>query len=249
MNMGTNYVVISIICCTILIVCLFFKHCQEFLKRKESFTLYNGDEYLEYRLGDLYYLWSSNTKYPEKNISNENCKIGRCFAVDGKYHQKYFPNSIADKYHQFNTNNSKRNTQALMKAVKTYALENNFNRKYSFVFHLRIGDVIENNQSNYYSNVYLENLSEYTDINHVHIVAGMHQKNDESKSLAFIEQIKNELLNRNYNVTLVLGNSPDHDVMMAYNAKYIASSGGGYGRLLIEVAVNNGATYINTKVP
>tara|TARA_Y100000389_G_scaffold105527_1_gene102416 strand:+ start:7374 stop:7742 length:369 start_codon:yes stop_codon:yes gene_type:complete len=66
------------------------------------------------------------------------------------------------------------------------------------------------------------------------------------KSLEIIQKVKNELLNYNYQVTLVLGNSPDHDVMMAYNAKYIASSGGGYGRVLIEVAISNGATHINT---
>jgi hypothetical protein len=214
---------------------------------KNTYVLYNGDQWLEYRLGDLYYIWNENATYDAQNLSNHNCEIGRCFPINGKYHQKYFPNSIADRYHRFNTTNGVKNTQALMKAVRSYASDTNFKSKYSFVFHLRIGDVIESNHTQYFRNVNLDNIANYPDIKHVHIIAGMHKKLAEKKSLDFIHQIQKQLLSRNYQVTLVLGKSPDHNVMMAYNTKYIASSGGGYGRLLIEIAVNNGATYISTK--
>jgi hypothetical protein len=244
-----KYFLFIIVFLSILISFVIIKKLCEIFSHKwyDERVLYNGDEWLEYRLGDLYYLWSEDTKYPIKNLSNDNCRIGRCFARNGRYHQKFFPNSIADKYHVFNTNNSKKNTPALMKAVQTYASENNITSKYDLVFHLRIGDVMESNQTKYFKNINLENLSKYPDIKHIHIIAGMHQKNDERKSIEFITNFKNKLLSRNYQVTLVLGNSPDHDVMIAYNAKYIASSGGGYGRLLIEVAVNNGGTHIDTR--
>jgi len=49
----------------------------------------------------------------------------------------------------------------------------------------------------------------------------MHKKLDETKSMAYIKAIRKILIDRGYIVHLNLGNSPDDDILMAYNTKYM----------------------------
>ena len=213
-------------------------------------TLYNGDYWKEYRIGDLYHLWHKNNVYPERNRTQVHCKEGRCFAINSRYHEVFFPGSIADRYHKYNTAGSKKNSSAMYKAIVDYRNSTKQFEKHKCMLHLRIGDVINHSHENYTKindDSFWEGIVSKLKSNNVHevnIVAGMHKPLDETESYKFINKIRSLLIANGIKVNLHLGKSPDDDIIMAFNSEFVVSSGGGYGRLLKEFAQYNGAKII-----
>jgi len=87
-------------------------------------------------------------------------------------------------------------------------------------------------------------LGTHPEIKTITIVAGMHKKLPEQKSIEFIKSVETMLKRYGYTVVLNLGRSPDDDILTAYHSKYVVSTGGGYGRLLVEFARDNGSKQI-----
>ena len=77
----------------------------------------------------------------------------------------------------------------------------------------------------------------------VYIVAGAHNNVCINKSVDYIKTITNRL-NKLFNVFHITGNSPDHDILFVRKFKYLATTGGGYGKILSHVVLgNNGIIY------
>ena len=194
----------------------------------------------KYRLGDVY---QGSYINPKKKYSVA-------------YHLTEFPNSIAAEYMRKNITHTKKNKKLLKKIVNKRA-ENNSNAQIfsnkELVLHMRIGDVLAkdfNNKHRYIkNNIWWENLIKYiknNNITTIYIIAGSHlPKNhynidlEESKDALFNKI--NFLKNQGLKVLVRLGNHPDDDIVFAHTAKYFASTGGGFGAILLkDLIIDNG---------
>lgn len=198
--------------------------------------LYNGDYWKEYRIGDLY-RFGTFIGCGEKNPKCEN----------DDYHNIHFPHSIAHYYSIFNNPKKQTNKEALHKAVEkvnsTYNIE-----RIECCLHIRVGDVMNmnDNKAKTYSKkgdiawwnntvTWLKN----NQIKNIAIMAGSHFNVNPTNSLNYIEDRKQFLEKNRFNVTLRLGNSPDEDILTAYNSKYFITTGGTYGKLMKDIASIN----------
>lgn len=120
-------------------------------------------------------------------------------------------------------------------------------------FHIRVGDVINisdksalkysrKNNTVWWNNVLV--WLKTKQIKKIVIMAGSHTKIDEHKSIDYINDRKSYLENNGFDVSLRLGNSPDQDILTAFNSKYFVSTGGTYGSLMKELSsLNNVIVY------
>jgi len=221
------------------------------LKTLEHFDaqriLYTGDYWDEYRIGDLYHLWHKEMALSRDITNMRNCRSGRCFPIDLYYHRTHFPGSIAANYHRYNVNGTKKNKVAMMQAIRDYE-KSHLHIPTDCVLHMRVGDVVNTNQTRYtkindkpWWDRLITQLGTHPEIKTITIIAGMHKKIPEQKSIEFIKSVQTMLNARGYKVVLHLGRSPDDDILTAYHSKYVVSTGGGYGRLLVEFARDNGS--------
>ena len=211
----------------------------------EKHTLYNGDYWEEYRIGDLY-KFGTFIGCKQKNESCEN----------DDYHSLHFPFSIAFYYHMYNYDNIVSNTEAMYKAVKK--VNEKFNiPKADCVLHVRVGDVMTKKNKKVFNDYTKKDDSEWWmevvewcmnhNINDITIMAGSHLKVDERSSFKYIEDIKNLLNDSLLNVHLQIGNSPDRDILTAYNSNYFISTGGTFGNLMKVMAKLNNVKVFETK--
>jgi hypothetical protein len=213
----------------------------EHFDQYKSYKLYNGDYWQEYRIGDLYRFGT----FVGCGYKNKGCN-------DDKYHMKYFPNSIAYFYQVYNPKNLKQNKIAMKKAIEEVIRMQKKHDNLKNVLHLRVGDVmLLSNRAK--QNIYSKNddkiwWSEYlkwckqNQLREVLIIAGSHNVKSRQKwkpSLDFIFKIKCLLEANGIHVELKIGGSPDDDIISAFSAKYFASTGGTFGKLIKELSKHN----------
>lgn len=227
---------------SILIISIIFYFCNRY--KYENFTtriLYNGDEWNHYRIGDLY----SFNKFVGCSSKNPQCRYD-------DYHNFNFPNSIAHYYTMYNPKNTPKNRDAMLLAIKVVN-SRTYTETTECCLHIRVGDVINmgddsalkysrKNDTIWWNNVLVWLRSKQ--IKNIVIMAGSHTKDDERKSLEYINDRKQFLENNGFNISLRLGNSPDQDILTAFNSKYFISTGGTYGKLMKELSsLNNVIVY------
>jgi hypothetical protein len=178
--------------------------------------LYNGKKWFEYRLGDLFYL-------PH--------------LVDKKYHSQRFPYSIATEYSSICSNNN--NLQDIKKVIDTKLLKES-----DMVLHLRIGDVVDKYTTYITNKHYFKNeewwkglikFIKENKIQRVIILAGAHMPECLEKSWKYLQSKRKFLEENDIKVNYRLACSPDEDILFSVKAKYFATSGGQYGKLLSEL--------------
>ena len=182
--------------------------------------LYNGKKWFEYRLGDLYYL-------PH--------------LVDINDHSKRFPNSIG-------TNFALMKSEDKIQNIKT-TINNKLLKKSDLVLHLRIGDVV-GKYTKYISKKFFFKDDEWWDslvkfikenkISRVILLAGAHMPECLEDSWEYLESKRTFLESKDIKTVYRLACSPDEDILYSCKAKYFASTGGGYGRLLGEIIESYG---------
>ena len=218
----------------ILILCLTRKNNSNF----ENLTnLYNGQQWNEYRLGDVY--------HSPPHILDPNDK------ENVLYHKYKFPGSIANEY--INTNKEgPKNTFLLLKIINS-KIKNKNNYQDTLFLHIRVGDVLCNfndewirriNGPLYYSKkgdkVWWNGVLNYIKnkgINNVVIISGTHKPECLKQSSDYLLDRKNFLQQniKNLNVSFRLGQSPDEDILTCAYVKHFITTGGGYGELIKEI--------------
>jgi hypothetical protein len=238
MNKDSIYLLIIIYVLSF-ITGIFYRSFSERYVNYEEYKLYNGDYWEEYRIGDLYKFGG----FIACGRKNPGCK-------DKRYHVKYFPLSIAYCYHTYNPTNIKTNEEAMKKAIIRVRNNNNITI-YDNVLHLRVGDIMlgkdysKNKYSKIHDKKWWDDYIKWSKDNNcesVLIIAGSHNIKKREKwkpSFEFIDKIKTLLEDNGINVDLRIGQSPDIDIITAFSAKYFASTGGTYGKLMKQLASTN----------
>lgn len=203
-------------------------------------TLYNGDYWKEYRIGDLYRFG----KFVGCGKKNPGCK-------DDDYHNIHFPKSIAHYYSIFNNPKKRTNEKAMHLAIKKVNSNHNIDN-IDCCFHIRTGDVINisDKTAKKYSRkgdvdwwIQVVKWLKQQNIKTITIMSGSHTLDDQTKSLQYIFDRKAFLEQNGFRVNLRLGKSPDEDILTAYNSNYFVSTGGTYGKLMKSLsALNNTRT-------
>lgn len=221
---------------------LYNKYTYEYFNTTTQ-LLYNGDQWNHYRIGDLYRF---NT-FLGCSDKNPKCRYD-------DYHSFNFPNSIAHFYTMYNQKNIPKNKDAMLLAIKVVD-SRIYTESIECCLHIRVGDVINHGDksalkySRKNDTLWWDNLLVWLKNKHIKnivIMAGMHTKLDERKSIDYINDRKVFLEDNGFNLSLRLGNSPDQDIITAFNSKYFVSTGGTYGALMRELSsLNNVSVYNN----
>lgn len=210
----------------------------------ESFKLYNGEYWNEYRLGDIfrgYFQEPGEEEVKNKYFNNIH---------------KRWPNSLASLYLLETKNKDFKNHQVLAKIIQTKCASpseknknNSLNPGNSIVIHLRLGDIMKTGVRNTYLSTYndYENIvktikNKYPNNKNIVIVTGAHSNIGISNSELFIKKIEKLLKNNGYNIKYRVGKPPDDDMCFLSRSKiFIPSKGGGFTKLASElVKLNNG---------
>ena len=238
MNKDSIYLLIIIYVLSF-ITGIFYRSFSERYVNYEEYKLYNGDYWQGYRIGDLYKIGS----FIACGRKNPGC-------TDNRYHVKHFPLSIAYFYHMYNPTNIRTNQEAMKKAIIRVQNNNNITI-YDNVLHLRVGDIMlgKDYAKNKYSKIHDKKWwddyikwSKDNNCENVLIIAGSHnikKRENWKPSFEFIDKIKTLLEDNGINVDLRIGQSPDIDIITAFSAKYFASTGGTYGKLMKQLASTN----------
>uniref|UniRef100_A0A6C0AYP7 Uncharacterized protein n=1 Tax=viral metagenome TaxID=1070528 RepID=A0A6C0AYP7_9ZZZZ len=199
--------------------------------------LYNGDEWADYRLGDIFYQ-PINSKYYDMNYE-ENIL----------YHKTKYPGTIANEY--INKNTSDKNYKLLKQIIESKVSDKNTYPDTLFL-HIRIGEVMchstewldKVNGPLYYSKVgdtvWWDNILDYiksNGIKKVVIVSGAHINTCLSESSGYLEERKQFLEKNGLETSYRLAQSPDQDILMSYYVKHFISTGGGFGKLIKEIKI------------
>ena len=208
---------------------------------KDNFgKIYNGNEWDNYRLGDVYHLSKKHKLY--SLLDKENVL----------YHKTKFPGSIANEYINKNEMDQK-NYNLLKKIIDSKTIDRSEHPDTLFL-HIRVGDVLcEKNEwldtvngPKSYSKVgdtdWWNNILTYIHINNIKrvvIISGSHKMSCLKESKNYIKDRKKFLTDNNLTVDLRLGQSPDEDLIMCFYVKHFISTGGGYGNLIKELKKNN----------
>ena len=218
---------IVVVVLLILIFILINKKCSF-----SSSSVYNGDYWRNYRLGDVV-LMSKFSRFYDPSYS-ENIF----------YHTTEYPESIAAEY--IEKNKKYQDFELLNKIINDRKIgytETIDDR--TLVLHIRVGDVLckkvwIDNAKDHYSKVgnknWWKNVVNYikkNGITSVVIIAGTHFKECLKESEEYILDRGNYLTQSSgVNVEYRLGKSPDDDLMFSQKAKHFMTTGGGYGELL-----------------
>jgi len=184
-----------------------------------------------------------------------------------KYHLKYYPNSIVDKYYKKETKPN--NFDLIFDIVKNYKLDK-LPTIEDVIVHLRIGDVIE--YSRFSVDEHLEDYMDYNTTNfgtygglgnyvkpykyykdiidkyklpkNIIIKAGGCVCDKNIKGKEYVEKIKKFFENNGFKVEYDEKNNlnPDDDFVYMCNAKYFIKSGGGFSRLIGQMVEKNSCT-------
>jgi hypothetical protein len=187
-------------------------------------TLYNGNKWGNYRIGDVFIKdldskWYSDSY--EYNILN---------------HPKDYPGSIAAEYMKKATKTA--DLDVLKQIVNSRTVLAPVN---DLILHIRVGDVLcypEEDQREY-SKVndpgWWDRVIEYTlenGLTIVHILSGAHYDTCIDKSKEYLADRVKFLEKNNLQIKYRLGEPPDDDIVFCNNAKHFISTGGNFGKLL-----------------
>jgi len=215
---------------------------QKFGEETLANSLYNGDKWESYRMGDVFYT-SLNSRFYDPS-----------FEENVLYHKTKYPGTIANEY--INKNTETKNYKLLRKIIESRTSDKNTYPETLFL-HIRVGDVIckstdwlnEVNGPLYYSKVgddkWWEGVKEYIFLNNIKrvvIIAGSHTTECLAESAKYIEDRKNFLEREipGIKVEYRLGQSPDNDIILVYHVKHFITTGGGFGNLIKEIKNNIG---------
>jgi hypothetical protein len=204
-----------------------------------SSSVYNGDYWSNYRLGDVV-LMSKFSRFYDPSYS-ENIF----------YHTTEYPESIAAEY--IEKNKKYQDFELLNKIINDRKIDYTETiDDRTLVLHIRVGDVLckkvwIDNAKDHYSKVgnknWWENVVNYikkNGITRVVVIAGTHFKECLKESEEYILDRGNYLTQSSgVNVEYRLGQSPDEDLMFTQKAKHFITTGGGYGELLKIIANKN----------
>ena len=227
----------------ILIVLLILINTKKSTRELKLKNLYNK-EFSMYRIGDVY-------KYG-KGPSYDNIK----------YHEKKFPNSIATKYLKLLKKGETHNKDKLMRVINNEPQLDSMPESDSFVLHMRVGDVLCRKQLKMSRRLGLKGMiNHYTkkdnpewwydilkfmnenNLNKLYIIVGSHTPDCLFESEDFIMDRVNMFRKNGKNVVLRIGNTPDEDILWVRRAKYLKSTGGGYGEVLGVASQENNDLY------
>ena len=200
--------------------------------------LYNGDEWNNYRIGDVYYKYS-----PQLYDINYEHNI--------LYHKYKYTNSIANIYINNNIVENTTNKTLIKSIIEKKIIDKNLYSNILFI-HIRVGDIfcdIENISENKITDYSKKNNIEWwnniisyinnNNITKVTIISGIHRNvcleqstNYIVDSTLFLIKNKPEL-----KIDYRLGQNPDNDIITCYYIKHFISTGGGFGQLINDVKV------------
>ena len=210
-------------------------------KERLSNKLYNGNNWANYRIGDVFYQ-DINSEFYDSDF-HENVL----------YHKDKYPGTIANEY--INKNNKNRNYKLLQEIIESKVKDKNTYPETLFL-HIRVGDVLckTNNEwinkvngPLYYSKVgdyeWWDNIIKYikeNNIKKVVIISGSHMNKCLFESVKYIEDRKNFLKKSLPGIIIDyrLGQSPDDDIILVYYVKHFITTGGGYGNMIKEIKKN-----------
>jgi len=221
----------------VLILALINQTKQKFGEETLANSLYNGDKWNKYRLGDVFY-GELDSKYYDPN-----------HGWNIVYHKTKYPGTIANEYINKNTEN--KNYKLLREIIESRTSDKNTYPETLFL-HIRVGEVIcksvdwtnDVEKLLVYSKVgddqWWNDVKEYilsNNIKKVVIIAGTHTTECLDESAKYIEDRKNffEREIPGIKVEYRLGQSPDDDLILVYYVKHFISTGGGFGRLIKEL--------------
>ncbi len=175
-----------------------------------KYKIYNGNQWSDYRLGDLINNWK-NTRGSYSHLLSKKWK-----------------NTIANKY--LNMTSDSNNIKILDKVVKQYPIMCPIN---TAVLHLRLGDVLKIKNDNFYYRFntskkhYVKPLSFYKNLNiqsaNLIIICGAHKNENIYASQYFLNMIID--IFKHKNPVVLSGDSPDHDLCIMATTKELISSG------------------------
>ncbi len=226
----------------------------------EANGLKNDNRFTDYRIGDLWRLGHDGISifFYDKNTTTN--------------HHQEFDGTIAKKYSKCIGPFDKRNTDCMMKVLGEVCPQKtlgepirggkggitefiNPNTLYptsgTTIFHLRLGDVLENSISNTKTGSSEEDHMKAIDRiagkggERILFVGGIHKKNvDEEKSKALIKRIEKRANDKGLE-TMVISNDPDTDLCVLSRAKRLVSQPkSGFSMIAQSVARKNGADVI-----
>lgn len=238
----------KIILVSIIVLILIFIATYFIIKYKYFIDLYFSDpsNYRNYRLSDMI----------TENDGIRNNPMGV------KYHLKYYPESIVAKY--YSNQNEPNNMSLLYDIVKNYKLEK-YPSEDMLIIHLRVGDVLEHSKHSVDEHLNKELI--YTIQSHrnfvkpysyfqkiidsnkellpkkIEIKAGGCCCDDKSKSMEYIQKIKQFFEKNNFEVEYNKENAfknPDDDFVYMSHGKHFIKSGGGFTNLIEKMVEKNG---------
>jgi len=230
---------IIIIFLVIILIIIFLK--SNFQSSTIEDQLFNGLEWADYRIGDVYMLSKKSPHYSDPTHP-ENLN----------YHKTKYPGTIASEY--INKNTSDKNPRLLLDIIDSKTKDKSKHPDTLFL-HMRVGDVICNlddpwikkvNGPMYYSKMgdttWWNNILDYIhkkQIRRVVIVAGTHKNQCLRQSAKYIEDRKAFLIKSFPGITVDyrLGQSPDDDIIMCSNVEHFITTGGGFGKLIKEINI------------
>jgi len=240
MRIHNTKLVIILVFILVIILVLVNQSKQKFGEESLANSLYNGDKWNNYRLGDVFYRELDSNFYDPS------------FEENVLYHKTNYPGTIANEY--INKNRENTNYKLLQEIIESRTLDKNTYPETLFL-HIRVGDVLCNstdwlNEVNgplYYSKVgdenWWDNVKKYILLNNIKrvvIISGSHMNKCLSESAKYIEDRKNFLKREipGIKVEYRLGQSPDDDIILVYYVKHFITTGGGYGNMIKEIKNN-----------
>lgn len=223
-----------IILILIIIIIIIYFHKSRFV----DLGLYNGDEWSSYRIGDVIFQPKNSEFYDPKFVNNI------------LYHTDKFKGSIAAEY-ILNNESNEPNLKLLNQIIKKRVNNSPNQDTQTLYLHIRVGDVLCKKNSEWLNKI--NTSDQYTkkndtkwwngilkyirknNINKVVIISGLHLPECIKESNDYILDRKKFLENNNLNVTLILGQSPDDDIIRCAYVKHFITTGGGYGKLIDQI--------------
>jgi hypothetical protein len=214
------------------------KFSNEFTSEKRDIIkkIYNGDEWNNYRLGDVYDHW----KHVYDINHHENIF----------YHKDQYKGTLANEY--INKNETGKKNPELLVSIIEKKVKDKFDYPDTLFLHIRTGDSMCG-QTEYLKNingpliyskkgdtVWWNNIVNYIKINNINkvvIISGSHFNICLEESADYLIDRKKFLKdNLSYlEFSFKLGQSPDDDVLMCVYVKHFQTTGGGYGNLIKEI--------------
>lgn len=116
------------------------------------------------------------------------------------------------------------------------------------VVHLRIGDVINANNTRYFRQMsYYKTVQIPTCIRDVVLVAGAHKRLSMVRSVTYVHGVAITFQRRGYNTSLLINASADESLVFIVRSRYFLSGMGGFAELLERMVVQFGGVLISNR--